>query len=454
MTTCYLSILPEVIYPIIRNFLCTECYVDETGDGQGDRRRISQNLRSWRNFLNCSKALFQPPHSTIKSNNIFYNLDTLYSRAYLSFERGGNIDVVEAVIRKIRHIIQDPMRQLSLTLEGRFFLIEPLKSNLYVYCNQLICNGFFGKTLSFVQGNTNVLSLSNVNHIDDIAPLQDLQHLQLNRISILKDVSCLNRLYSLHLCNCPRVIDVSMLGCLHQLKLENCPKITDISNLGSVHTLILIGCNITTFLPSENNVKVLSCSFQFFTEVLLFHNKHEKKLILSQIRQNIDVNLLNEFKELGFWNVLLKGSRLIPLDESSEAPLMEAYVEVHQPQPIQRVTLYGRSSVAKTEFNKLVYLTLHGSRFMMEIDFDVFVNLKQCWLLYSDIKTIHVRGPIEILTITSHFSEEVDVHIHPTATALRLLHIEYCKMIGRIRLMNGSPSLVVKRVNSDKFEVM
>eukprot|EP01040_Poterioochromonas_malhamensis_P012215 gene12215-13355_t len=471
--TC-LRLLPETIYPLIRNYLVS--YWGEQ----------NEDIKSWRNFLNSSKSLFHPSHSIVKSRYIYYNLSPTYSDAYIYYDSSRSEPSIYAAILLIRRLIQCPAEQIRLNLAEfdylafhqtfSFFFFRQSDARFeYVHCLDLSyqykltnISSVKGKVYSFVSENCEDLFditalrgtpcvLLSSNSVNDVRPLQDSKIVSLEFLPGVRDVSWLRSLHTLVLHGCENVSDVSMLGGLKSLSIYSCPNVTDVSALGGVRMLVLRTTGvIVKFLPFDNQVEDLTCPTDYLTLINQFRNKQNKKLCL--------VDLLWEFSLLslrGWKEIRLKDMRDEVIDSSFFQPKNDNDREMlkdpifRKPPPIRRLNIIGASCLKTIHFLVcLYYLKLDSCHSLLEIDFRSFLKLKQCWIHDCSLEKVHVEGSLERLTISANL-KDVEVNVFK---GMKQLLVEKCEFDGKIRCLYETEEFendldYISLIGSERFTI-
>lgn len=471
--SCF-SLLPESIYPILRDYLI--CYSDQNEN---------EDIQSWNNFLNTNKSLFHIPPSYLKAKYVYFNLSPEYSDAYIYCSSTYSRSNVYQDIIKIRAMIRSPKNQIRLQLSSfdycnfhqtfSFFFFRQSDSR-FQYCHSLDISYQLRLTnLSSLEGKkvtalncsgcerlTDLHPLKGVEDftlshslVADITPLQDSLYVKLSNLPVLSDVSCLGRLHSVSLQCCPEISDVSMLGNLHKLIIDRCPKVTDISKLDKIFELSLIELfNIVHFLPSDNEVKSFTCSTFYLPQILTFKHKEKKQLYLLDFHGNLSLYDLKGWKNIGLCGPIFAENAL-NAKIMSPISLLRSFANQQLP-PIRRLEIIGAKQLELIHhLSFLYYLNVTDCPKIEEIDFTSFSKLKQCWIVDCRMKLITVDGCLERLTISKHVGI---VEVNLFSDRLKSLHIEYCRDGGKIQFLHEKhtekvQSKILRLIGSNEFHI-
>ncbi len=442
---CYLNLLPEAIYPLIREYLVYY------------RGESNEDILGWRNFLNSSKTLFHRPYSVIKSKYIYYNLSLTYSKAYLSSDIRTIQSSILTNILSLHSLIETPISQIRLN--SHYFFqnqktdIGPVHSLRVSYqaLNDISC--LKGKIQCFIVENCdglhNITPLIgttfvhlNSGTVKDVRPLQHCKIVVLEFLDSVIDISSLSNLNTLVLVGCSKVCDVSMLGGLHTLSIEDCPKITDVSALGGVAVLFLnTEGKFTKFVPFDNKIRHLMCPVDYLPLLNQFQNKHKTSLSLIQAPSGFTLFSLKGWKDVSLLassHIKIDESIMQPAQKSGEKKLTEEQIDEFQLR-IRKLELLNLPELSLIHsLLYLYYLKIEGCHALKEINFQTFLQLKQCWLAFNlNLALIHVEGSIERLTISNSHIGGMEIKL---LKRLKQLYIEKCSLGGNIQFYNDSGS--------------
>jgi hypothetical protein len=213
---------------------------------------LAKQIRSWKNFLSCSKFFVE-----IKKEQDYYFfrnhcLDVL---SILESRNSSNSPIPNEFSRipsLLRYRIKNSSHQIGLSTQKFYDCVSTFLTVHYFecFCTLSLTNVSFLSHVKYV-------SLRGCSEIQDISPLSScyfldlsdtgqlvnnsnihllskLRILRLNGCDGLSNVSNLQDVYELSLSKCFNVRDVSMLGNCHRLNVSDCRGIEDISSLSYI----------------------------------------------------------------------------------------------------------------------------------------------------------------------------------------------------------------------------
>jgi hypothetical protein len=440
--------LPLSIFGVIGEFFTTITIDDDDNrlmslaNWRDDDDNQLRNLANWRDFVNCAKKLDE-----IKRNYSFYNLNTIYSHAYIVF-----YDEIEGhhpgwrSIAKLLNIVRNTSTQVMICLPPSMTKI------FYPHSTQQITSVFglrCGKSplrLSNVLSDIHKITFVNLssvnledvdlltfagvqrlevggwNYLRDFSSLKNCLELDLSGTKI-SDVSCLGNVKKLSLANCGELSDVSALGRVKYLNLSGCTQIADVSMLGNVHTLNISFCRVTDIsalgnvhvldihngnnimtksLPYDNNVKVLTCSSSIINEIGVYSNKEKKRLL----------TVSGDSEGLH----LLEGYRMLHLRHNLK---LSSVCDLNALQDL-RFT-WCPAGIVVRDLPSLTTLTLNRLSLVV-IDYSTLPKLTSLFISELNVKNVYdLKEPLQHVTIRNSERGHVNVCTH-----LRSLRLFSC----------------------------